>query len=65
VTLEEDTEVLYKVDAYYDRATDAGIAWNDPALAIDWPVDNPILSDKDRKAPRLADIAPPFPKGSW
>jgi len=38
VTLEEDTEVLYKVDAYYDRATDAGIAWNDPALAIDWPV---------------------------
>ena len=65
VTLEEDTEVLYKVDAYYDRETDAGIAWNDPALSIEWPVSDPILSDKDRKAPRLADIPPPFPKGSW
>jgi dTDP-4-dehydrorhamnose 3,5-epimerase len=57
--------VLYKVDAYYDRETDAGIAWDDSALGIDWPVSDPILSDKDRKAPRLADIPPPFPKGSW
>ena len=65
VTLEEDTEVLYKVDAYYDREADAAIAWNDPALGIDWPVSDPILSDKDRKAPKLADIPPPFPKGSW
>lgn len=66
-TLEPDTEVLYKVDAYYDRAADAGIAWDDPALGIDWPVDSSeaILSDKDRAAPRLAEIAPPFPKGSW
>ena len=65
VTLEEDTEVLYKVDAYYDREADAAIAWNDPALGIDWPVSDPILSDKDRKALKLADIPPPFPKGSW
>lgn len=65
VTLEEDTEVLYKVDAYYDREADAGIAWDDPALGIDWPVKDPILSDKDRNEPRLADIAPPFPKGTW
>jgi dTDP-4-dehydrorhamnose 3,5-epimerase len=57
--------VLYKVDADYDRETDAAIAWNDPALGIDWSVDSPILSDKDRKAPRLAEIAPPFPKGYW
>jgi len=64
-TLEPDTEVLYKVDAYYDRAADAGILWSDPALGIAWPVETPILSDKDRTAPRLADIAPPFPKGSW
>ncbi len=66
-TLEPDTEVLYKVDAYYDRAADAGIAWDDPALGIDWPVDPDaaILSDKDRKAPRLAEIAAPFPRGSW
>lgn len=67
VTLEPDTEVLYKTDAYYDRATDAGIAWDDPALGIDWQVDaaSVILSDKDRNAARLADIAPPFPQGTW
>jgi dTDP-4-dehydrorhamnose 3,5-epimerase len=65
LTLEPDTEVLYKTDAYYDRAADAGIRWNDPALGIDWPVANPILSEKDRTAPLLADIPPPFPQGSW
>ena len=67
VTLEPDTEVLYKTDAYYDRATDAGIAWDDPAFGIDWRVDaaSVILSDKDRTASRLADIPPPFPRGSW
>lgn len=65
LTLETDTEVLYKVDAEYDPATDGGIAWDDPALGIDWPLPpgGPVLSDKDRKAPRLAEIAPPFPKG--
>ena len=65
-TLEPDTEVLYKVDAYYDRAADAGIAWDDPALGIAWPIarDAAILSDKDRDAARLADIAAPFPRGS-
>lgn len=64
-TLEPDTEVLYKVDAYYDHAADAGIRWDDPALGIDWRVEGPVLSDKDRAAPRLAEIPPPFPKGSW
>lgn len=62
-TLEPDTEVLYKVDAPYDRAAEAGIAWDDPDLAIDWPVspEDAVLSGKDRTAPRLAEIAPPFP----
>ncbi|WP_431305286.1 dTDP-4-dehydrorhamnose 3,5-epimerase [Sediminicoccus sp. BL-A-41-H5] len=66
MTLEPDTEVLYKVDAEYDRATDAGILWDDPALGIKWPVlpGGVILSDKDRNAPRLAEIPPPFPAGS-
>ena len=66
-TLEPDTEVLYKTDDYYNREADGGIAWNDPALGIDWPVDamTAVLSDKDRNAPRLSAIAPPFPKGSW
>jgi dTDP-4-dehydrorhamnose 3,5-epimerase len=67
VTLEPDTEVLYKVDAEYSREADAGIAWDDPALGIAWPLPKggPTLSEKDAKAPRLADIPPPFPRGSW
>lgn len=62
-TLEPDTEVLYKVDAPYHRASDAGIRWDDPALGIKWPVaaGAAILSDKDREAPCLTDIACPFP----
>jgi dTDP-4-dehydrorhamnose 3,5-epimerase len=64
-TLLPDTEVLYKTDAPYDRAADGGIAWDDPALGIAWPAGAPVLSDKDRTAPRLADIPPPFPAGSW
>jgi dTDP-4-dehydrorhamnose 3,5-epimerase len=65
LTLEPDTEVLYKTDDYYDRDADGGIAWDDPALGIDWGHAAPILSDKDRTAKRLADIPPPFPTGSW
>jgi dTDP-4-dehydrorhamnose 3,5-epimerase len=67
VTLTPDTEVIYKVDAEYDPATDAGIAWDDLALGIAWPVPpgGTLLSDKDRRAPKLAEIAPPFPAGSW
>ena len=67
VTLIPDTEVIYKVDGEYDPATDAGIAWDDPALGIAWPMPagGPLLSAKDRRAPKLAEIAPPFPAGSW
>jgi dTDP-4-dehydrorhamnose 3,5-epimerase len=58
VTLEPDTEVLYKVSAPYGPANDHGIAFDDPALGIDWriPLDKLVLSDKDRKHPRLADL---------
>ena len=67
LTLEPDTEVRYKVDAEYDRAADGGIAWDDPALGIAWPLPpgGPILSEKDRAAPRLAESRPIFPPGSW
>lgn len=54
-TLVPNCEVQYKVDALYSPEHDRGIAWNDPALAIDWPTSNPILSDKDAKHPVLAD----------
>jgi len=50
-----DSTVAYKVDEYYSPEHDGGIAWDDPALAIDWPTTNPILSEKDTKHPRLAE----------
>jgi dTDP-4-dehydrorhamnose 3,5-epimerase len=57
-TLEPDTMVQYKVSAPYSPGHDAGIAWDDPALGIDWPVRpaSAVLSDKDRRFPRLADL---------
>ncbi len=57
-TLEDDTEVLYKVSNFYSAECDRGISWNDPDLAIDWPVspDLAVLSDKDKTWPRLKDL---------
>ncbi|RAV13781.1 dTDP-4-dehydrorhamnose 3,5-epimerase [Paenibacillus contaminans] len=54
-TIEPNTEVVYKVDEVYSPAHDRGILWNDPALAISWPVSKPILSEKDEKHPCLQD----------
>ncbi|MFT0861700.1 dTDP-4-dehydrorhamnose 3,5-epimerase [Ancylobacter sp. G4_0304] len=61
-TLEPDTIVAYKVDAPYSQPHDAGILWNDPALAIEWPVaaEAVTLSDKDLALPLLADYPTPF-----
>ncbi len=57
-TLEPDSEVLYKVTAHYSRGHDFGLAWDDPALDIPWPVapGRAILSDKDRAHPTLGDL---------
>jgi dTDP-4-dehydrorhamnose 3,5-epimerase len=61
-TLEDDTIVLYKVDAYYSPAHDRSVLWTDPDLGIAWPIapHEGVLSDKDAKAPLLKDIEPPF-----
>ena len=48
----------YQCTRAYDAAADAGIRWNDAALAIDWPLAEPLLSEKDTKAPFLAEVAP-------
>lgn len=61
-TLEPDTEVCYKVTDAYAPQCDGGIAWDDPALGIDWRIEsaNATLSDKDRNHPKLADFDSPF-----
>ncbi|HEX7776045.1 MAG TPA: dTDP-4-dehydrorhamnose reductase [Parvibaculum sp.] len=71
VTLEDDTEVVYKVSNFYSAAHDGGLLWSDPALNIDWRLDGmtPALSDKDQRHPVLADLPryftyePPSPDG--
>lgn len=57
-TLTPDTEVVYKVTGYYSGANDHGLAWDDPALEIDWPLPpgGAVLSDKDLRHPRLAEL---------
>lgn len=57
VVLSERAVFTYLCTATYDTKADAGVRWDDPALAIDWPVSNPELSDKDARAPLLAEIA--------
>jgi len=56
----EIAQVEYKCTDAYDPSSEIGIAWDDPAIGIVWPVSNPILSDRDKRHPRLAD-APNLP----
>lgn len=56
VTLSETALFTYLCTATYNREADAGLRWNDAELAIDWPVADPLLSDKDARAPFLADV---------
>jgi dTDP-4-dehydrorhamnose 3,5-epimerase len=56
ISLTDDVELLYKTDNYYSAECDTAILWSDPDLAIDWGTNNPILSDKDAKAPFLKEL---------
>ena len=62
VTLAPDTEVFYKESNYYSAEHDKGLLWNDPDVSVTWPIPEgeAILSDKDRKQPRFAEIVSPF-----
>jgi len=64
-TLEPETEILYKVDAPYAPEAEGGIAWDDPALAISWPLPpgGEVIAERDRHLPPLAVLAPCFHHG--
>jgi dTDP-4-dehydrorhamnose 3,5-epimerase len=54
----EDSVVAYQVSSFYGPKGEQSLLWNDPDLGIDWPIRDPLLSEKDRKAPRLREIDP-------
>jgi dTDP-4-dehydrorhamnose 3,5-epimerase len=54
LTLSELVDYEYKCTEFYDPESEGGAVWNDPDLAIDWPLDDPIMSERDRKLPTLA-----------
>lgn len=60
MTLEDNTEVFYKVDDYYAPDCDGGLPWNDPDLAVDWPSGSMIFSDRDKKWAPFKGFASPF-----
>jgi dTDP-4-dehydrorhamnose 3,5-epimerase len=57
----ETADVTYKVSSYYEGSTERGIAFDDPAIGIRWPVDEPLVSERDRTNPTLEEIAPELP----
>ncbi len=60
--LSDVADFVYKCTNYYDPATEAGIAFDDPDVGIEWPLprEELLFSERDAGAPRLADIDPPF-----
>ena len=59
--LSEEADVHYRLSSLYDPATEAGIAWDDPDVGVEWPLDDPQTSERDRTAPRLAEIGADLP----
>ena len=55
-SLSDETDVCYRVDNYYAPEYDRAFRWDDPAVGIEWPVSDPILSERDRSAPLLAEV---------
>jgi dTDP-4-dehydrorhamnose 3,5-epimerase len=63
LVLSEEADVAYKLSTYYSPESEAGIRWDDPEIGIEWPLDGaePQLSERDRRAPTLSEIAPALP----
>ncbi|MQA73081.1 MAG: dTDP-4-dehydrorhamnose 3,5-epimerase [Solirubrobacterales bacterium] len=59
--LSDVADVHYRISSVYDPETEAGIAWDDPEVGVEWPVADPRTSERDRSAPRLAEIAAELP----
>ena len=59
-TLEDDTIFCYKCSDFYNKQSEKGLRWNDAKLSIQWPIHNPILSEKDQKAPLFSEFESPF-----
>jgi dTDP-4-dehydrorhamnose 3,5-epimerase len=59
--LSDEADVSYLLSSAYDPATEAGIAWDDPDVGVEWPLDEPLLSERDKQAPRLAEVAARLP----
>lgn len=64
VTLTEGAEVQYKCTDIYSPEHDGAVRWDDPALGVDWGIGAPVLSEKDARAPLLAEIGTPFQMGA-
>lgn len=58
VTGKESVDYIYLVDAYWDGSDTRAIAWDDPDLNIKWPVENPVISERDKNNPKLRDLFP-------
>jgi dTDP-4-dehydrorhamnose 3,5-epimerase len=59
--LSDVADVAYLLSSPYDPQTEAGIAWDDPDVGVDWPVSDPLLSERDKAAPRLAEVRDALP----
>jgi dTDP-4-dehydrorhamnose 3,5-epimerase len=59
--LSDEADVTYLLSSTYDPATESGIAWDDSDVGVEWPVESPLLSERDKRAPRLAEIADSLP----
>jgi dTDP-4-dehydrorhamnose 3,5-epimerase len=59
--LSEIADVDYQLSSYYNPATESGIAWDDPDVGVEWPISEPLLSERDMSAPKLAEIRDELP----
>ena len=60
IVLSKTADVIYKCTDSYASGDEYGILWEDPAIGIDWPIENPILSKKDSKNPKLREVQEKF-----